>query len=170
MFIRSHFVLADNPIVIQEADQSKLGKVTVHISGCVIKQGVYTVNCNDRVIDVVKLAGGARNNADLGQVNLAEMVKDGQKITIPVKEILIPEAKGEKNKAKKTKTTKAGKINLNTADEKALCQVNGIGPSTAKKIIEYRKQNGAFSQIEALLKVKGIGKRKFEKMKGEIQI
>jgi competence protein ComEA len=63
-----------------------------------------------------------------------------------------------------------GKVNINSAEEKELCKVRGIGPSTAKKIIEHRSANGPFTKIEDVMKVKGIGKGKFGKIKDEITI
>ena len=57
------------------------------------------------------------------------------------------------------------KININQADAKALTTLKGIGKDRAVKIIEYREKNGPFEKIEDLMKVKGIGKKIFEKNK-----
>ncbi len=61
-------------------------------------------------------------------------------------------------------------ININTADESELSKLPGIGLNYAKNIIEYRKINGKFKKIEDVLKVKGIGKKKFEKIKDFIKV
>ena len=56
-------------------------------------------------------------------------------------------------------------IVINTADASALCQLPGIGPSTAERIVAFRNEQGSFQSLEDLLQVKGIGRAKFEKIK-----
>ncbi len=64
----------------------------------------------------------------------------------------------------------SGLININTANEETLDKISGVGPSTAKKIIEYRESKGYFTEIEDLMNVEGIGQSKFDQMKDEITI
>ncbi len=66
--------------------------------------------------------------------------------------------------------TQSGKINLNTASASSLDSLPGIGPSYAKRIIDYRETNGGFKAIEEVMNVKGIGPKTFEKMKDKITI
>ena len=61
-------------------------------------------------------------------------------------------------------------VNINTADEKALDTLPGVGPAMAKRIIEFRETEGAFQSIEDIKKVRGIGDAKFAKMKDKICI
>ena len=69
------------------------------------------------------------------------------------------------------KHSKSGLININTASEEELIEnLNGVGPAMAKKIIEYRENNGGFSSIEELMNIKGIGEKKFEKLKGSVTV
>ena len=56
-------------------------------------------------------------------------------------------------------------VNVNTADANTLTQFNGVGPSTAQKIIDYRTANGDFASCDDLTKVKGIGPATLEKIK-----
>ena len=63
-----------------------------------------------------------------------------------------------------------GKVNINKAGQAELENIPGVGPSTALKIIEYRKQNGKFSSIEDIKNVSGIGDGKYEKIKDYITI
>ncbi|HFQ90971.1 MAG TPA: helix-hairpin-helix domain-containing protein [Desulfobulbus sp.] len=74
--------------------------------------------------------------------------------------------------SKKPKTGKkvAGKVNINTADAKALTQVTGIGPKTAANIIAYRKKHGRFKSVDDLLNVKGIGDKTLKKIKSQIRL
>jgi comEA protein len=59
-------------------------------------------------------------------------------------------------------------INLNTATEKELIFLPGIGEVMAKRIVEYRIRNNGFKTEEEIMNVKGIGKAKFEKIKDQI--
>jgi comEA protein len=70
-----------------------------------------------------------------------------------------------KKKGKKGDDLKEKSININTATKEQLILLPGIGDSTADKILMYRKEHGAFKNIEDIMKIKGIGKKKFEKMK-----
>jgi len=61
-------------------------------------------------------------------------------------------------------------ISINSADQKNLLNIPGIGPVISRRIIEYRKTNGLFAAIEDLQKVKGIGPKKFELLKKHISL
>ena len=144
-------------------------KIIVHIKGQVKNPGVLTLEEGQRVNDALTMAGGQSDKADLNAVNLAEPLIDGQEVYIP--------AKGEKaspspvNKPAAQKAASSGgnvsdgKIDLNTADQKQLEQLPGVGPSTAAKILEYRKANNGFKSVNELQEVPGIGAKKFEEMK-----
>ncbi|MFH1387577.1 MAG: ComEA family DNA-binding protein [bacterium] len=153
-------------------------KIMVHICGAVRNEGVYQLKPGDRLLEALDLAGGALPNADLSSLNLAEIVKDGVKIIVPVKQTavinipLVSSSSAKKpTKEKRSSSPKQGPIvNLNTADEAALDSLPGIGKSTAKKIIEYRKSNGPFARIEQIMEIPKFGKSKFEKIKDRIRI
>lgn len=139
------------------------------------REGVYKLKFGDRLLDAVNEAGGAVANADLSVVNLAEVVKDGEKIMIPIKQIAAESVSDDQNTslpADKAKTSAAPlqKVNINTADEKALDSLPGVGPSTAQAIIEYRAKSGPFSRTEQIMEVPRIGKAKFERIKNKIII
>lgn len=74
--------------------------------------------------------------------------------------------------AKDTDANKAptAKINLNTATEEQLLSLPGIGPSSAKNILEYRNKAGKFNRIEEIINVKGIGEKKFQKIKDRLTV
>ena len=65
-------------------------------------------------------------------------------------------------------SSKDGQININTADEKTLDELPGVGPAMAKRIVEYRETEGAFQSIEDIKKIKGIGEAKFNRMKDKL--
>ncbi len=63
-----------------------------------------------------------------------------------------------------------GKININTADGKELERLSGVGEKTARAIIAYRAENGAFQRAEDIMNVQGIGEKTFEKIKDDISV
>ena len=128
-------------------------RVTVYVTGAVRRPGVVTLPAG-RVEQAVEASGGATPDADLAKINLAMPLKDGQ-------HIVVPGALAEEDIAAKND----GLVHINTADEKALEALPGIGPVMAKRIVEYRQQNGPFSSVEELKKVRGIGEVKFSRLK-----
>lgn len=56
-------------------------------------------------------------------------------------------------------------VNINTATSEELQQVPGIGPATADKILQMRKSYGAFKSVDDLLAIRGIGKKRLDKMR-----
>ncbi|MEK6221455.1 MAG: helix-hairpin-helix domain-containing protein [Chloroflexota bacterium] len=129
--------------------------ITVHISGAVVNPGVYTFTEDTRVQFAIDAAGGTLPNASSGQVNLAALLKDGEKINIP----FLPPP-GSANSA----TNSGFPININTATLTELQLLPGIGPSKAQLIISYRGKNGAFSTIEQIQNVSGFGPASFESL------
>lgn len=143
----------------------------LHIDGEVKNPGVVEVKDGARIINVIEAAGGVTEEADLNKINLAYVVSDGQKIHIPSKNddenTHVYDGAGE-NIIDNIKTNSL--VNINTATQTELEALNGIGPSTALKIIEYRKKNGKFKTIEEIKEVSGIGTSKYELIKDKICI
>ncbi len=76
----------------------------------------------------------------------------------------------DKNRIAKKSKVEVATVNINTAGAKELEKLPGIGKLTARKILEFRKKNGNFKSTEDLLKVKGIGEKKLEKLKNFIKL
>ncbi len=143
-----------------EADISRL---TVHVAGAVMHPGVVLLEPGARVMDAVQQAGGPLPDADLDSLNLAQPVRDGQKITVP--------RKGEDAGAQGgTQSQSENRVNLNTAGKEDLERLPGIGPTLAQRILDYREANGGFHSVEELRKVSGIGPKKFEEIKELVEI
>ncbi len=160
---------------VDEREETKT--IFIDIGGEVINPGLYELKENARVNDAIIAAGGTTNKADLTEINLAYVLSDALKITIPKKE------EGQKENSKKNTsissslmTSKAdvsqvsGLININTATKNQLKNLEGIGDSTAQKIIDYRTQNGQFNKTEDIKNVSGIGESKYQKIKDKISI
>jgi competence protein ComEA len=173
---------APQPMIIQpRSGQAPRTATLVQVCGAVRREGVYKLRPGDRVFEAIALAGGAQPLADLSAVDLAETVKDGEKILVPCKQPLVREAvvaadgasgsipSGPARSGKKAASLGA-KVNINTADEKTLDSLPGVGPSTAKAIIEYRRTKGSFAKPEQIMEIPRFGKSKFEKIKDMITI
>lgn len=144
-----------------------VAQVTVDVAGAVKVPGVYTLPANSRVLDAIKAAGDKLKGADLSDINLARIVKDGEQIYIypPNKSGSAIRISPQRAKAKAT-----GPIALNRASAKELESLDGIGPVLAARIIAYRNQNGPFLAIDDLMKVSGIGTVKFAQFKEKLRI
>lgn len=144
-------------------------KILVYITGEVNVEGVYELEENSRVKDCIEMAGGLKEEADIKDINLVDILDDGMKIYIPKKgENIIYETESTIVNADKNDTNK--KININTAQKDDLKKIAGIGEAMADRIIEYRQKNGKFKNIEEIKNIKGIGEGKFEKIKKFIMV
>ncbi len=153
--------------IIQEAEETSTENLFfVYVVGAVYKPGVVEVEEGTRLYQVIQKVGGALETADLSKINLASIVKDEQKIIVPY--IENKEDKVNDNSA----NVQAGVrlVNINTASEAELQTLNGIGASTAKKIVDYRNQNGDFNTVEEIMNVSGIGQSKFDSIKDDITV
>lgn len=168
------------PIIVSPAPTGetaeKSGKkepteVVVHVTGAVIRPGVYTLRAGDRVIDAVNLAGPLAD-ANLDAINLAKKLADQERILVPsISAPAIPVSGGETKNAQPFASGGEGnsqQIDINSASMDDLQRLPGIGPAKARSIVEYREQNGPFASIEDITKVSGIGKATFEKIKAQI--
>jgi len=134
--------------------------LTVHIAGAVANPGLYRLAEGSRVADALSSAGGAAQGAILDDLNLASLLKDGQKVLVPR-----GEEPGGPPAAGAQATTGSRLVNVNTADEQELDTLPGVGPSLAARILEYRKKNGPFSSVEDLDNVEGIGPSRVDSLK-----
>lgn len=135
--------------------------------------GVIEINEGERIEDAIQKAGGITEKANLSKVNLAYKLEDGQKVCIPNsdKDIeIVSTENGENVIEKPLQNGVSRKININNADESKLCEIPGVGEAMARKIIQYREDNGKFNSIEDLKNVNGIGDKKLEGMKDFITI
>lgn len=136
------------------------GEVVVHVTGAVSAPGVYTLPSDARVDDAVR-AAGATAEADLSQLNLAQKLADGQKITVPAIGSASTSA-GEGTATTTADTNSDGAlVNINTASLEELETLPSIGEVRAQAIITYRETNGGFRTIEELQEVSGIGEKIF---------
>lgn len=146
----------------QPTNVQKSTQAYVDVKGEVKNPGVYEVSNDSRVEDVIHLAGGFTKQANQSVINLAQKVHDEMVILVP--------KTGEGNEIVTEGAASPSKVNLNYASPEEIEQLNGIGPSKAQAIIQYREENGLFHTIEDVLNVPGIGDKTLENMKEYIQV
>jgi competence protein ComEA len=155
-----------------ELEAKLVRELTVHIAGAVKTPGLYQLRVGARINDGVIAAGGATAQADLDSVNLAMLLSEGEQIYIPKRNekphiIVQPRFTNSNNSNSSNNSTNSQlqiSININTATAIELEQLAGVGPSTAKAIIEFRQKNGGFKTVEDLLNVRGIGPAKLSEI------
>ena len=144
-------------------------EVYVDIDGAVASPGVYRLQDGARVSQAIDAAGGLTAEADVTGLNRAAKVTDGQKIYVPTvgEQQAASAAGGVEGGSASVSGARAssGLVNINTASAAELQTLSGIGPSMAQSIIDERTKNGAFTSVDDLMRVSGIGEKKFAKIK-----
>lgn len=142
-------------------------ELVVDVSGKVRRPGIAVLQPGARVVDALKAAGGARPGADLGSLNLARLVIDGEQILVGV-----PQAAGVGAAAAAPSGTTSGGtlVNINVADQPELETLPGIGPVTAQAIMAWRAEHNGFGAVEELLDVQGIGEATLAQLAPHITI
>lgn len=144
----------------EEEPQEEPVTLVVHVDGMVGMPGVYELAEGARVSDAVAAAGGLAEGADTSSLNLAAPLADGEKVHVP--------AEGEEVTTSSGGASSGDLVNLNNASVEQLDELPGVGEATARAIIEDREANGPFTTPEDLMRVSGIGEKKFAKLEGMI--
>ena len=185
----------EEPIIPVNTKEKPVKKIKVDIKGEINAPGVYELNKDDRVNDLINKAGGITKNGDTSIINLSKKLEDEMLVIIYSKNEVIklkttnketpkdicpkvnnacPEKQLEtindqnKENTKSNEKTTNTKISINKATKEQLQNLTGIGESKAEAIIKYREENGDFKKIEDIKNVNGIGESAFEKIKDQI--
>jgi competence protein ComEA len=139
------------------------GDVVVDVAGAVRRPGVYRLPAGARVVDAIGRAGGPAGNALLEGINRAARLADGQQVVVPERGVG-GTAVGALGAAEEN-----GPISLGTATPEQLDTIDGIGPVTAAKIVEYRDQHGGLASVDQLDQVSGIGPATMDSLRARLQ-
>lgn len=145
------FIVVYQPIKPLSMASFKTKNIQVEIKGEVAKPGVYTLPKEATLSTLIDKAKGYTKEADTDLYNRNQDIFDKDVIVI-------------------TKKTTQEKISINGGSLQQLQSIPGIGPSTAKKIVDYRTSQGSFQNLEEIMNVKGIKEKLFEKMKAYISL
>jgi len=178
LYQEENMILGTN--VIEESKNT----IYVYVAGEVNNPSVVELQEGARVVDAIEKAGGLTDSGEIKELNLAYKLKDGEKLYIPsLDEVIESEEESinisyissgiestslDDTAGNAEENINNGLVNINTCTQTELETLEGIGPSTAKKIIEYREENGNFDSIEDIKNVSGIGEAKFNGIKDEI--
>jgi competence protein ComEA len=148
-------------------------RVWVHVAGAVRRPGLYRVQADARAGAAVDAAGGLTRRADLRSINLAAVVRDGQQVIVP--------ARGEAAAAAAPAGSAGGapagsagspaggaKVSLGSATVEQLDALDGIGPTLAQRIVQWREAHGGFQSVEQLREVDGIGDKRFQALRAAV--
>ncbi len=162
---------ASEEIVAAEVTQIEMPEtvvlLVVDVAGAVLNPGVYSLPMNSRVIDAINAAGNVLKGADVSDINLARLLKDGEQVYVYAAS---RSSSSSRSTARSAPPRNTGPIAINRASAKELEALDGIGPVLASRIIAYRNANGPFVTLEALLEVSGIGPAKFAQFKEKIRL
>ena len=137
------------------------GDVIVDVTGAVRRPGVYRMPAGARVVDAIRRAGGAAEEAMLEGINRAARLADGQQVVVP--------ERGPAGASPAAAASGEGPISLGSASLEQLETIDGIGPVTATKILEYRDQHGGLASVDQLDQVSGIGPATMESLRARLQ-
>jgi competence protein ComEA len=143
------------------------GSVTIDVAGAVKKPGVYRLSASQRVEDALARAGGPTRRADLSQLNRAAKLQDGRQILVPARPSKSAPAAAA---AASSPSVPDQPVNLNTATLEQLDTLDGVGPATAQKILDYRTEHGGFGAVEELDQIPGIGEKRLAALREHVRV
>jgi len=130
-------------------------EVTVHVRGRVRQPGVISLPVGSRVIDAIEAAGGLRPGVSTGALNLARLLVDGEQVAVGIRDTGMQPAPIDKTAPGAVSSLPL--VDINAASAAELEALPGIGPVLAGRIVQWRTDNGPFSDVEILGEVSGIG-------------
>src|SRR5437764_11388392 len=139
----------------------------VQVAGEVSRPGVYRVRSGARVADAVQQAGGLTPHAEQAGINLVARVQDGQQVIVPRKGAAVA-AGGPATPGGGAGGAASAPVSLSSASAAQLESLDGIGPTLAQRIVQYRQAHGGFRSIDELRQVQGIGEKRFEALKNSL--
>ena len=166
------------PVESQPETVETPAKIFVDVCGAVANPGVYEMEDDSRIFQVIEAAGGFLPEAATRLVNQAQPVSYGQQIYVPTQE----EAEAGNYPMPEESTSTLGSpgddtyehdsdtVNINIADAAALKTLTGIGEAKAQAILSYREEHGAFSTVEEIMQVPGIKESTFSAIKDKIAV
>ena len=158
------------PTMASVTPSPKGGKIVVHSFGAVRHPGLVRLRENSRVQDAIDAAGGLSGRADPGELNLAQMLNDGQQVLIGTRRDPAGEVRDQSGSGTAEGPSATDALDLNRADQSQLEELPGVGPVTAQAILTWRQLHGRFSRIEELQEVDGIGPKTYAQIAPHVRV
>lgn len=158
------------PVKLSDRGGHQDARIYVHVVGAVRRPGLMRLPTGSRVADALQRAGGPGPRAELATVNLAARLVDGQQIVVPAAgSAASPSGAAAAPAAGAPSGGAATGVHLSTATVEQLDGVDGIGPTLAQRIIEYRDAHGGFRSLAELAQVEGIGEKRLATLRDALQ-
>lgn len=169
------------------APRAPARSIWIDVAGAVRRPGLYELPAGSRAAAAIERAGGPLPRAELAAVNQAAKLADGQQIVVPLRGAAsvassAPAAGSGSGAASGVPGTSSGvspgasavagsgaKVSLGSATQAQLEQLDGIGPALAGRIIAYRQAHGGFRSVDELQEVEGIGDKRFQALRANVQ-
>jgi competence protein ComEA len=145
-------------------------RLVVHVLGAVRRPGLVKLPENSRVQDAIDAAGGLTDRADPGELNLAQLIADGQQLVIGTTTDPAGEVRDGRESGSGGGSAATATLDLNRASQAELEELPGVGPVTAGAILSWRQQHGRFSRIEELQEVDGIGPKTYAQIAPHVRV
>jgi len=170
-----------SPVLERGVEPKEEKRIVLDIGGAVAKPGVYWLIEGSRLDELVVLAGGLLPAADREKINMAQLLRDGSKVTIPYRQLNsngpsmpapspINQGTPEPAPADPLVPPEPRILNLNEATAIELQQLPAIGQELAGRIVKYREGVGGFRTLDELKQVRGIGDKLFEKIRAYLTL
>lgn len=153
----------------ESGDIEEVYTIFVYVCGQVAHPGVYEMDEDSRIYEVIQMAGGMTEFAAADYVNQAELLEDGQKVYVPSMED-IEQGEAQQSTVLYYAEGDSDKVNINLAGKEDLMALTGIGEKRAEAILTYRQLHGSFSTTEELMQVEGIKQGTYDKIKDQITV
>jgi len=143
-------------------------EIVVQVDGAVLRPGLYRLPAGARADEAIRAAGGSSPAADVEALNLARLLRDGERLTVPYRASAPAESFAPPPRRAASGPPRV--VDLNRAAAPDLEALPGIGPVLARRIIAYRDRHGPFHRVEDLLQVEGIGPKLLARLRQHVVI
>jgi competence protein ComEA len=161
---------AQSPASVASSSSKAPTKIVIHVLGAVEHPGLVRLPEGSRVQDAIDAAGGLTRQANPGELNLAQLLNDGQQVLIGTTHDPVGEVRDQAGPATGGSPSATGALDLNHANQSQLEELPGVGPVTAQAILTWKQQHGRFSRIEELQEVDGIGPKTYAQIAPHVRV
>lgn len=156
-----------NPVALRSSPAD--AEVVVQVTGAVAHPQIVRLRAGSRVYEAIKIAGDVTAGADISSLDMAAPVVDGAKIVVPIAGAIASQrTRGKTGRASsgaaKLHAPADGRISLNQASAGDLERLPGVGPAMAERIVAMRSSIGKFRAVTDVGEVRGMGKKKMERI------